>query len=273
MDESHFVIKYSEYHLNVDHDSAMNSDDIAQFSSLVNPLVEHSTSDVDTHRRIRSFVRREGRMTSAQRRALTECWERFGVDADLAALKPERLFGRCAPLILEVGFGDGESLVAMAAAHPEMDYLGVEVHRPGVGHALLRAEALNLNNLRILCADAVEVLRQLPNESLERIQIFFPDPWPKARHHKRRLIQPSFIALLVPKLKQSGQVHVATDCGDYAWSILNNLRATPELINAAEGDGFIPRCADRILTRFERRGQRLGHEIWDILFIRSQSGI
>ncbi|MGB5062741.1 MAG: tRNA (guanosine(46)-N7)-methyltransferase TrmB [Candidatus Competibacter sp.] len=221
---------------------------------------------------IRSFVRREGRMTRAQRRALTECWARFGADVG-AALEPERLFGRRAPLVLEIGFGDGESLAAMAMAHPDMDYLGVEVHRPGIGHVLLRAEALDLSNLRVMCADAVEVLRQLPDERLERIQVFFPDPWPKARHHKRRLIQPPFVALLIPKLKWAGQLHVATDCEDYARSILNVLRVAPELANAVDGDGFAPRPAYRPLTRFERRGRRLGHEVWDMLFARSQPGV
>ncbi len=208
-------------------------------------------------------------MTRAQRRALAECWARFGVDAG-TVLEPEQLFDRRAPLVLEIGFGDGESLVAMATTHPEMDYLGVEVHRPGIGHALLRAETLDLSNLRIACADAVEVLRQLPDESLERIQIFFPDPWPKTRHHKRRLIQPPFITLLVPKLARAGQLHVATDCEDYARSILNVLRAAPELVNAADGNEFAPRPAYRPLTRFEQRGRRLGHEVWEVLFARSQ---
>ncbi len=251
----------------------MNSDDTTKFFSSNLPTVGDLNTASSVPRRIRSFVRREGRMTRAQRRALAECWTRFGVDAGVATLEPEWLFGRRAPLVLEIGFGDGESLVATAMAHPEMDYLGVEVHRPGVGHTLLRAEALDLSNLRIMCADAVEVLRQLPDESLECIQILFPDPWPKARHHKRRLLQPPFVALLVPKLKWAGQLHVATDCEDYARSILNVLRAAPELVNVVNGDGFAPRPASRPLTRFERRGRRLGHEVWDVLFARSQSAI
>ena len=249
-------------------ESLMNSDDATKLSSSI-PAVDDLNAVGSVRRRIRSFVRREGRMTRAQRRALTECWARFGVDAGAVALEPESLFGRRAPLVLEIGFGDGESLIAMALAHPEMDYLGVEVHRPGVGHMLLRAEALGLSNLRVMCADAVEVLRQLPDESLACIQIFFPDPWPKARHHKRRLIKPSLVALLVPKLKWTGQLHVATDCEDYARSILNVLRAAPELANAVDGDGFAPRPAYRPLTRFERRGRRLGHAVWDVLFARS----
>ncbi|HHW76252.1 MAG TPA: tRNA (guanosine(46)-N7)-methyltransferase TrmB [Xanthomonadaceae bacterium] len=218
--------------------------------------------------RIHSFVRREGRMTRAQQRALAELWERFGVETGAAMLNPGQLFGRRASLILEIGFGDGESLTAMAAANPGADYLGIEVHRPGIGHLLLRAAELGLTNLRVVCADAVDVLEQhLPDECLDRVQIFFPDPWPKTRHHKRRLIQPPFAALLVRKLKPAGQLHVATDCESYAYFILNVLNATPGLMNAATGNGFAPRPPCRPLTKFEQRGQRLGHNVWDILFI------
>lgn len=225
-------------------------------------------SNAGALRRIHSFVRREGRITHAQQRALVECWEPFGVSADAGLLEPESLFGRRAPLVLEIGFGNGESLAAIAAAHPEWDYLGIEVHRPGVGHLLLRATELQLTNLRILCADAVEVLeRQLPDECLDRMQIFFPDPWPKVRHQKRRLIQAQRAALLTRKIKPGGQLHIATDCADYACAILELFNATPDLVNAA-GGGFAPRPAWRPLTRFEQRGQRLGHVIRDLLFIR-----
>ena len=207
-------------------------------------------------------------MTHAQRRALTALWQRFGVEAD-APLDLVVLFGRCAPLTLEIGFGDGESLAAMANTHPTVNYLGLEVHRPGIGHLLLRAEALALANLRVMCADAVEVLeRQISDGCLDRVQIFFPDPWPKTRHHKRRLIQPAFVTLLVQKLKAEGQLHIATDCEDYAYSILNLLNATPGLTNQAARHGFAPRPADRLPTKFERRGWRLGHRSWDILFAR-----
>lgn len=219
--------------------------------------------------RIRSFVRREGRMTHAQRRALATLWGRFGVDASVAPLDPATLFERRAPLVLEIGFGDGESLAAMASADPMVNYLGLEVHRPGIGHLFLRAEALALTNLRVMCADAVDVLeRQTPDGCLDRAQIFFPDPWPKARHHKRRLIQSYFVTLLVHKLKPGGQLHIATDCEDYAHSILDLLKATPELVNQAAGNGFAPRPVYRPLTRFEQRGWRLGYAIRDILFAR-----
>jgi len=229
-----------------------------------------SESDTDEYssRRIRSFVRREGRMTQAQRRALTVLWQHFGVETQ-APLDPIILFGRYAPLVLEIGFGDGESLAAMASADPAVNYLGLEVHRPGIGHLLLRAETLALTNLRVMCADAVEVLeRQVPDDCLDRVQIFFPDPWPKARHHKRRLIQAQRVALLVRKIKPHGQLHIATDCEDYACTVLDLFNTTPELVNTAAGGGFAPRPAWRPLTKFEQRGQRLGHVIRDLLFIR-----
>jgi len=232
-------------------------------------LDDLNAGDAGSAQRIRSFVRREGRMTLAQQRALTDYWERFGVEADAVLLDPERLFGRHAPWVLEIGFGDGESLVTLAAAHPDMNYLGIEVHRPGVGHLLLRAAELQLTNLRVMCADAVEVLeRQLPNECFERIQIFFPDPWPKTRHHKRRFMQPQRISLLVHKLKPFGQLHIATDCEDYALSVLNMFNATPELVNTVAGNGFAPRPVWRPVTKFEQRGLRLGHIIRDLLFAR-----
>ena len=219
--------------------------------------------------RIRSFVRREGRMTRAQHRALVDFWPRFGIAADAALLDPVTVFGRRAPLVLEIGFGDGESLAVMASANREINFLGVEVHRPGIGHLLLRAATLDLNHLRVICADAVVALQcQIPDEGLDRIQIFFPDPWPKMRHHKRRLIQPAFVTLVAQKLKLGGQLHIATDDEDYAHGILSLLNATPELTNQAIGNGFISRRASRPVTRFERRGQRLGHAVWDLLFIR-----
>jgi len=224
---------------------------------------------VDSSQGIRSFVRRESRMTHGQQRAFAELWSRFGIDVHAGRLAPEQIFGRCRPLVLEIGFGDGESLAAMAAADPETDYLGIEVHRPGIGHLLLQAAQLELSNLRILCADAAEfVKRQLPDECLDRIQIFFPDPWPKNRHHKRRLIQPSFLALLASKAKSGGQLLIATDCEDYAHSILEHLNAAPEWLNTIAGNGFAPRPPQRRLTRFEQRSQRLGHVVREIAFIR-----
>ncbi len=223
--------------------------------------------------RIRSFVRREGRTTRAQQRALVEWWGEFGVEVGDSLLEPERLFGRQAPLILEIGFGDGESLATMAMANPELNYLGIEVHRPGVGHLLLRLAMLGLTNVRIMRADAVEVLeRQLPDQCLDHVQIFFPDPWPKTRHHKRRLIQPSFVALLTRKLKPGGQLHVATDCEQYARAILDLLDHSSELTNGAIGQRFALDPAHRPPTKFERRGRRLGHGVWDLLFVKAEHG-
>lgn len=219
---------------------------------------------------IRSFVRREGRMTRAQQRALHSLWRRFGVDLGSGWLEPQTLFGRQAPLVLEIGFGDGESLALMAQSEPGTDYLGVEVHRPGIGHLLLRAEALGLGNLRVICADAVEVLeKQAPDHCLDRVQIFFPDPWPKVRHHKRRLIQPSFIALLAQKIKPGGLLYMVTDCEAYAHSIRAILSSPPQCMGWTLANGSTPPCpVQRPLTKFERRGLRLGHQIWEILVIR-----
>lgn len=219
---------------------------------------------------IRSFVRREGRMTCAQQRALHSLWRRFGIDLGSGWLEPQTLFGRQAPLVLEIGFGDGESLALMAQSEPGTDYLGVEVHRPGIGHLLLRAEALGLGNLRVICADAVEVLeKQAPDHCLDRVQIFFPDPWPKARHHKRRLIQPSFIALLAQKIKPDGLLYMVTDCEAYAHSIHAILSSPPQCMGWTLANGSTPPYpVQRPLTKFEQRGLRLGHQIWEILVIR-----
>ncbi len=249
----------------------MNSPHITQTTSGIHSGFEDQSVDTGSLHRIRSFVRREGRMTRAQQRALVVLWQRFGVEPSAGLLDPLVLYGRLAPLVLEIGFGDGESLAAMASVDRAVDFLGLEVHRPGIGHLLLRAKALELTNLRVMCADAVEVLeRQAPDGCLDRVQIFFPDPWPKARHHKRRLIQPAFVALLVHKLKSEGQLHIATDCEDYARSILNILNLTPELMNQAAGNGFMPRPAHRPSTKFERRGWRLGQQTWELLFSRRE---
>ncbi len=247
----------------------MNSPHITQTTSGIHSGCEDQSVDTGSLHRIRSFVRREGRMTRAQQRALVALWQRFGVEPSAGLLDPLVLYGRLAPLVLEIGFGDGESLAAMASVDRAVDFLGLEVHRPGIGHLLLRAKALELTNLRVMCADAVEVLERLaPDECLDRVQIFFPDPWPKARHHKRRLIQPAFVALLVQKLKSEGQLHIATDCEDYARSILNILNVTPELRNQAVGNGFKPGPPHRPPTKFERRGWRLGQQTWEVLFSR-----
>lgn len=215
---------------------------------------------------IKSFVRREGRLTTGQERAIKELWYRFGEEIT-SPFDPQRLFGRHAPLVLEIGFGDGEALATTCLAYPEMDFIGIEVHRPGLGHLLLRAFAMELTNLRVIHCDAVEVLeRYLPDECLDRVQIFFPDPWPKLRHHKRRLIQPFFVSAITKKLKPHGQLHIATDCENYAHSILTTLTATAELENTATGDGFAKGPAYRPMTKFEQRGKDAGRTVWEIRF-------
>jgi tRNA (guanine-N7-)-methyltransferase len=215
-------------------------------------------------RQVRSFVRREGRMTDAH-----DLWPRYGLELANAPWEMSQCFGRTAPLTVEIGFGNGDHLAAAAIAHPERNYLGVEVHRPGVGRLLLQAEQHGITNLRVACADAVEVIRDaLPPGSVDEIIIFFPDPWPKKRHHKRRLIQPEFAALLARALRSGGSLRLATDWADYAQHMLTVLDAEPQLINVAGAGGTVPRPADRALTRFETRGMKLGHRVSDFEYRR-----
>ncbi len=224
-------------------------------------------TDATQRRVVRSFVRREGRMTEGQRRALEHHWQRYGVEQGRDALDLDALFGRSALRRLEIGFGMGESLLAMAGAAPEIDFLGIEVYRPGVGHLLRELAARNIGNVRVISADAVEVLRDMiPPAALDAIYIFFPDPWPKKRHHKRRLMNPSFASLAVSRLSTGGLLHMATDWEDYAHQALEVLETVPELRNTAGPRQFAPRPEWRTATRFERRGERLGHGVWDLIF-------
>lgn len=219
------------------------------------------------HRPIRSFVRREGRLTAGQQRALETLWPRYGIEYAENPLDLPAVFGRRAPVTLEIGFGNGESLAEMARAMPERDFLGIEVHRPGVGRLLSRIEDLGLANVRVMCHDAVEVLRhRIPPGSLDTVQIFFPDPWHKKRHHKRRLIQPEFVSLLATRIRPGGTLHLATDWENYARHMLEILNASPAFRNTTED--FAPRPAHRPLTKFEQRGQTRGHGVWDIVFVR-----
>jgi tRNA (guanine-N7-)-methyltransferase len=218
-------------------------------------------------RTIRSYVLRQGRTTAAQARAHRELLPRWGIPFQPAPIDLERAFGRSAPKVLEIGFGMGDATVEIAAAHPETDYLCAEVHTPGVGSLLNRVEALGLGNVRVIQHDAVEVLEHmLPPGSLDGVHVFFPDPWPKKRHHKRRLIQPAFVALLASRMKPGAYLHVATDWEDYAEQILAVLSAEAALENAAHG--FAPRPKTRPETKFERRGVALGHRVWDVVFRR-----
>ena len=224
---------------------------------------------IEHPRSIRSFVTRAGRITPAQQRALDELWPRFGVEYACAPLELGTLFGRSAPRAAEIGFGNGEHLLQLAAAQPARDFLGIEVHRAGVGRLLHALAARGLGNVRIICHDAVEVLaQQLAPGSLEEMLILFPDPWPKKRHHKRRLIQPDFAALAASRLAAGGILRLATDWEPYAVHMLETLAGCAALENLDPGGGFVPRPPQREATRFERRGERLGHGVWDLAFRR-----
>jgi len=224
------------------------------------------TTDL-SKRHIRSFVLRQGRVSPAQQRACEELLPRFGIPYAAQPLDLKLAFGRNAPRILEIGFGMGDSTAAIALAHPENDYLALEVHTPGVGNLLKLIDAQQIANIRIIQHDAVEVLRDMiVANTLDGVHVFFPDPWHKARHNKRRLIQAPFIAQLVDKLKPGGYIHVATDWQDYAGQVLSVLSAEPLLENTAAD--YAPRPVYRPLTKFEQRGIRLGHGVWDLLFRR-----
>jgi len=219
----------------------------------------------EERRSIRSFVLRQGRLSNAQQRAHETLLPVFGIPYAPKPLDLGGAFGRIAPNILEIGFGMGETTAAIAQAHPQNDYLGIEVHTPGVGSLLKQIGELGLTNVRIIQYDAVEVLeKMIALQSLDGVHIFFPDPWPKKRHHKRRLIQGPLAALLASRLKTGGYVHAATDWQEYAEHILTVLSAEPALKNTA--DGFAPRPDARPQTKFESRGLKLGHGVWDIVF-------
>jgi tRNA (guanine-N7-)-methyltransferase len=218
-------------------------------------------------RSIRSYVLRQGRVTAAQASAVERLLPVYGIAFSPAPVDLERAFGRHAPKVLEIGFGMGETTAAIAAAHPECDYLGIEVHTPGVGALLRNIESLVLTNMRIVQHDAVEVVdRMIAPGTLDGVHVFFPDPWPKKRHHKRRLLQPGFVHLLATRMKPGAYLHAATDWEDYAAQMLEVLSAEPLLENTATS--FAPRPEGRPLTKFETRGTRLGHGVWDLVFRR-----
>ena len=221
-------------------------------------------------RHIRSFVLRAGRVSIAQQRAIDTWLPRYGIPYITRQLDLDQAFGRTAPKILEIGFGMGDSTATIALAHPEIDYLALEVHTPGVGNLLKLIETEHLNNIRIMQHDAVEVLRDMiADDTLDGVHIFFPDPWHKARHNKRRLIQAPFMAKLVQKIKPGGYLHVATDWQDYAEQVLRVLSGEPLLENTAAD--YAPRPDYRPLTKFEQRGLRLGHGVWDLVFRRKEN--
>ncbi len=223
-------------------------------------------NDIDKKMRpIRSFVKREGKLTKGQQNAIDQSWPEFGVDLKAQILDLNTLFGRDAPVVLEIGFGNGVSLAEMAENDPDSNFFGIEVHKPGVGSLLVQVRQRELSNVRVSGDDAVQVLeQQIPDASLDRMQIFFPDPWHKKRHNKRRLIQPAFVNTLLTKLKPGGRIHVATDWEHYAEHILEVLTANAGLQNTAEG--YAPKPNYRPGTKYEARGVRLGHGVWDLVF-------
>ena len=218
------------------------------------------------HREIRSFVVRGGRLTPAQQQAMDELWPLYGLQMDAGELDAEQVFGRRAELVFEIGFGMGGSLVEMAQASPQRDFIGVDVHPPGIGTILRDIHARQLDNLKVYQGDAVEVLRKcIGDESVDCFQIFFPDPWHKKRHHKRRIIQPDFVQLLRQKMKPGGRLHVATDWQNYAEHIMEVMGPAEGFRNCF-GEGAFATEHERPQTKFERRGQRLGHGVWDMIF-------
>ena len=220
-----------------------------------------------THRHIRSFVLRAGRMTPAQERALSELWPLYGIEYRGNPLDLEAIFGRRAPRCLEIGFGIGEVIGSLAENHPQIDYLGIEVHRPGVGRLLLHAQQAGLRNLRVICHDAVEVLQAgIPDGALDEMLVFFPDPWHKKRHHKRRLIDSDFVASAAAKLRTGGVLRLATDWQEYAEQMLTVCNANPQLASLSADGTYVARPDFRPPTRFERRGARLGHGVWDLAY-------
>lgn len=220
-------------------------------------------------RRIRSFVRRQGRLTKGQEYALENYWPVMGVDYEASPADFTALFERDAPVTLEIGFGMGSSLVAMAQAKPEQNFLGIEVHSPGVGACLSTAHEEGVENLRVMCHDAVEVLQNMiPDNSLNMVQLFFPDPWHKARHNKRRIVQVPFAELLKSKLKLGGVFHMATDWEPYAEHMLEVMSSIDGYRNLSESNDYVPRPESRPVTKFEQRGHRLGHGVWDLMFER-----
>lgn len=221
-------------------------------------------------RRIRSFVLREGRLTTGQQRAFKTLWPRWGLKYDPSPLDLGRLFGNRRPVFLEIGFGNGEILAEMASRHPGHNYLGIEVHRPGVGHLLIRLEENGCDNVRLIRHDAVEVVQSmLPSAALSGVYLLFPDPWHKKRHHKRRILQPGFVAELARVIHPGGFLHLATDWKDYAEHMLATLEANRESFRNQAGPGnYSPRPVDRSRTKFEQRGVRLGHDVWDLIFTR-----
>lgn len=221
-------------------------------------------------RTVRSFVRRQGRLTFSQEKALETAWPSYGVEYAPTVLKLPDLFAREAETVLEIGFGNGDALFQMAQLKPETNFIGIEVHRPGIGHLLQNIVQAEIQNIRVFAHDAIDVLKQqIPDHSLDQLQLFFPDPWHKTRHQKRRIVQADFALLIAQKLKPGGLFHLATDWENYARHMLQVLNACPVFKNLSTANTYVPRPESRPLTKFELRGHKLGHGVWDLLYQRA----
>lgn len=252
-----------------DHNQNLDHTEPDEPSSEVRGDIQGVTGTL-TSRSIRSFVIRNGRMTEAQQDAINRLMPNTGIDYRTEAVDFDAEFGRKAPTWIEIGFGNGDALIHMAKQHPEVNVVGIEVHSPGVGHALIAIEEQQLSNVRIIQHDAMEVLEHMvAAQSLARVMLFFPDPWHKKRHHKRRIVQHEFVKAVSSRLESGGLLHCATDVADYADWMLEYLQQAPDLINESASDDFVEQPSWRISTRFERRGQRLGHDVFDLLYRRT----
>ena len=234
----------------------------------INSPSDAPETNTESPRHIKSFVLRQGRMSSSQHRSMENNWPKYGLEVEDKLLDLDQVFGRKdAPTILEIGFGMGTSLVAMAQSNPQQNYIGIEVHRPGVGALLKMIEEKGLSNIRVFNHDAIEVLeKRIPKGSLAGVYLFFPDPWHKKRHNKRRIVQAAFAKTLATHLKPGGHFHMATDWEEYAEHMLEVMSAAPDYKNTQQDGGYTPRPDYRPLTKFEARGQRLGHGVWDLIF-------
>ncbi|KAA6209036.1 tRNA (guanosine(46)-N7)-methyltransferase TrmB [Avibacterium paragallinarum] len=228
------------------------------------------TPDSRYKRKVRSFVLRTGRLSDFQRNMMNDHWHIYGLSHQDQPFDFKEIYGNDNPVILEIGFGMGKSLVEMAEQNPDKNYLGIEVHTPGVGACIAYAVEKKVQNLRVICHDATEILRDcIADGSLAGLQLFFPDPWHKAKHHKRRIVQPHFVQTVCEKLANHGFIHMATDWENYAEQMLEVLQKNTQLCNTSETDDYIPRPESRPLTKFEQRGHRLGHSVWDLYFIKT----
>lgn len=229
--------------------------------------IEQAEQEGKYIRKVRSFVKREGRLTKGQERALTEHWQDMGLNHSDGLINPKTVFGNDNPVVLEIGFGMGKSLVEMAKAAPELNFIGIEVHKPGVGACISFAVEQGVKNLRVYEHDAIEILADcIPEKVLSTVQLFFPDPWHKKKHHKRRIVSLTFVETIRQKLKIDGVFHMATDWENYAECMLEDMSTAPGYKNLSENNDYVPRPDSRPLTKFENRGQKLGHGVWDLQF-------